>query len=59
MPIYSYRCRRCGHQFELLRAINEKDAVAECPDCGAKGPERCIMPFNACSAREKGGFRFG
>jgi len=34
MPLYSYRCPRCGHQFEELKSFSE-EAFATCPACGA------------------------
>ena len=33
MPIYDFRCTRCGHRFELLRSISGRDD-AVCPKCG-------------------------
>ncbi len=35
MPIYEYRCLKCGHQFEKLQSISE-DAVKKCEKCGAR-----------------------
>ena len=35
MPLYDYRCTECGHRFELLRTISEKD-TATCSRCGGK-----------------------
>lgn len=35
MPIYEYHCHGCGHIFEALRAIRDRDNVALCPECGA------------------------
>ena len=34
MPIYDYKCKRCGHRFEQMRAIARRDD-AVCPKCGA------------------------
>ena len=34
MPVYDYKCTRCGHRFDLLRSLSAKDAV-KCPKCGA------------------------
>jgi putative FmdB family regulatory protein len=34
MPIYEYRCRRCGHQFEAFRTPKEREGV-RCTKCGA------------------------
>lgn len=32
MPTYEYKCRSCGHQFEIQQSISE-DALTECPEC--------------------------
>jgi putative FmdB family regulatory protein len=37
MPIYDYKCRACGHQFEKLVRLDEAPA---CPVCQAADPER-------------------
>lgn len=34
MPIYEYRCDKCGKQFEELKKGFDQ-AEADCPDCGA------------------------
>ncbi len=34
MPIYEYRCRRCG-QFEMMQRITD-DALTRCPTCRSK-----------------------
>ena len=33
MPIYDYKCAQCGHRFDLLRSISNRDPV-KCPKCG-------------------------
>jgi putative FmdB family regulatory protein len=55
MPIYSYRCHECGHRFEMLRGMNEKDSELACPKCGTRKPEKVIMPFFSNSSRGEGG----
>ncbi len=32
MPTYEYRCRRCGHQFEVFHGIRD-DSPRHCPRC--------------------------
>ena len=35
MPVYDYKCVKCGHRFDLLRAMSSRDAVT-CPRCGGE-----------------------
>ena len=33
MPIYEYKCRACGHQFEKIVRLNETPGCPECEGC--------------------------
>ncbi|MCE5208914.1 MAG: zinc ribbon domain-containing protein [Chloroflexi bacterium] len=33
MPIYEYRCEKCGKQFDALRSIKDADAPIPCKNC--------------------------
>ena len=59
MPIYEYRCRKCGELFESFRAISDDDSGVECPKCGSANPRRVLSAFiNPNSKGKSGGFRF-
>ena len=32
MPIYEYKCQKCGHYFEALQRISE-EPLSTCPEC--------------------------
>ena len=32
MPTYDYRCKKCGHRFELFHSIKD-DTPKKCPKC--------------------------
>lgn len=32
MPIYGYRCKQCGHEFEILQSIVDAP-LKTCPEC--------------------------
>ncbi|MBN2190565.1 MAG: hypothetical protein JW728_05060 [Candidatus Aureabacteria bacterium] len=36
MPTYEYKCKKCGHEFELFQKMSDP-AVKDCPKCNAKG----------------------
>ncbi len=35
MPLYEYRCTKCGHVFEKIQKFSDPH-VSECPKCGAE-----------------------
>ena len=35
MPIYQYKCVKCGHAFEVLTGMDRRDGVT-CPKCGGE-----------------------
>ncbi len=40
MPTYTYRCKECGHKYDLFHGISD-DSEKFCPECGATS-ERMI-----------------
>lgn len=32
MPLYDYRCRDCGHEFEIQQSLSD-DTLTVCPQC--------------------------
>jgi putative FmdB family regulatory protein len=40
MPVFDYKCRGCGHQFEYL--VRHSSPAAECPACGRQDLEQLI-----------------
>lgn len=49
MPIYEYRCLKCGHQFEKLQNIADSP-VKRCEKCG----ERVTRLFHPVAIHFKG-----
>ncbi len=54
MPFYSFRCPDCTHRFELMRSVNERDEMAECPDCNEQEATR-LMSIPILFTRSGGG----
>jgi len=53
MPMYDYRCRRCGSLFEeLVSSSSVPDKEIPCPQCGAHEAERQL---SAPAVAVKGG----
>jgi putative FmdB family regulatory protein len=49
MPIYEYKCRKCGSAFEHL-ARTTTEPAPKCPKCGAPKPEKQLSVFSASVA---------
>ncbi|MHC5174244.1 MAG: FmdB family zinc ribbon protein [Planctomycetota bacterium] len=46
MPIFEYKCNKCGFVNEVLvNSANSKGPA--CPECGAKKVEKQFSPFSA------------
>lgn len=45
MPIYEYRCRGCGHGFEVLQRLGEGAQGLACPGCGAAALDKQFSTF--------------
>jgi len=47
MPIYEYRCRKCGEVFERIMKVNERGESLTCPYCGEAKPEKILSSFSS------------
>ena len=56
MPIYEYRCGKCGNVFEQFRAgSGDGDGGPACPGCGSKKSERVFSVFSSQCGAPAGG----
>jgi putative FmdB family regulatory protein len=51
MPTYEYRCRDCGHSFDIVQKMSD-EALTHCPECG--GELRKVFAPPAISFRGSG-----
>ena len=42
MPLYEYKCKKCGHRFERIQKFSDPP-VKKCPECGG-AVEQLISP---------------
>lgn len=62
MPVYEYKCGKCGIKFEKLRSISQKDDEVTCPSCGEVAGKKIFSIFGMgvyaggnCSPSSSGG----
>jgi putative FmdB family regulatory protein len=46
MPIYSYRCKECSNNFELLVGVTADSTEKKCPQCGSQNIEKTLSSFS-------------
>jgi putative FmdB family regulatory protein len=51
MPTYEYRCRDCGHSFDIVQKMSD-EPLTHCPECG--GELRKVFAPPAISFRGSG-----
>lgn len=45
MPIYAYKCKTCGEEFELLIGVTSKKTKLQCKKCKSTKIEKTFAPF--------------
>jgi putative FmdB family regulatory protein len=55
MPLYEYKCRECGRQFESYRRLFDALKEETCPSCGGRAERSVISLFRAGGSRADGG----
>jgi putative FmdB family regulatory protein len=58
MPLYEYRCEKCGNRFERLRRMSDPDSDVQCPQCQSEKVERQLSTFSAGGCGPSGSGRF-
>ena len=56
MPIYEYRCARCGEKFELfVRSAAQQSAAPTCSKCGSAETRKALSLFGVGEASRSSG----
>lgn len=45
MPVYSYKCKDCGEEFDLLVGVGQGSEELKCRKCGSKNLDRMLTSF--------------
>lgn len=43
MPLYEYKCMKCGHRFEKIENLSASE-VKKCPECGGRAERQLAAP---------------
>ncbi|MDB9823053.1 zinc ribbon domain-containing protein [Deltaproteobacteria bacterium] len=50
VPIYEYKCNKCGNSFEQIVFPSDDEGKFECPSCGDKDINRLVSSFSSGSS---------
>jgi putative FmdB family regulatory protein len=53
MPIYTYKRKDCGEQFDLLVGMTAEKAQLKCSKCKSKNIEKVISTFSVGGPRDR------
>src|SRR5512139_698089 len=59
MPLYEYRCEKCGQQYESYKRLSEEKKDETCPACGGRAVKMGISLFTAKGTSPGGGSSCG
>jgi putative FmdB family regulatory protein len=54
MPIFEFRCMKCGNVFEKIFLKSDENVEMECPECKSPSLERVVSRTNHVMARGSG-----
>jgi putative FmdB family regulatory protein len=43
LPLYEYKCAKCGHRFEKIESVTASE-TKKCPKCGGKAERQIAAP---------------
>jgi len=52
MPFYDFKCGSCGHRFDRMLAMAQRNDPQACPQCGGEASRVVIASFSSGSAGE-------
>ena len=53
MPIYEFKCNKCGNQFDVIESFKEHDAHKEkCPRCNSSDIERVLSAVSVQTSKK-------
>lgn len=59
MPLYEYRCEKCGKEFEAYRRLSDAGKEETCPVCGGRAEKMRISLFRTTGSVSSNGSTCG
>jgi len=59
MPIYEFKCKKCGKNFEQLIFSSDEEEKLACPSCGQSDTSRLMSSFSSGSSSSSKGLSSG
>ena len=53
MPVYSYVCKECGENFDLLVGVTVESVELKCRKCGSNNIEKTVSSFSVGNSTSK------
>ena len=50
MPIYEFKCSKCGEEFEKIFFASDNDEAVPCPSCKSKKTRKLMSSFTGGKA---------
>jgi len=50
MPIYEFKCKKCGNTFESLCFRSTGEDKGPCPSCGSEESEKLLSTFSSITS---------
>ena len=59
MPIFEFKCKKCGNVFEFLCFRSGEEDDVTCPSCGGHKTEKLLSKFSSTSSGSGNGLGSG
>ncbi len=53
MPIYEFKCNKCGHDFDVIESFKERNQkIEKCPKCKSENVERVFSAASVITSKK-------
>lgn len=47
MPIFEYKCKDCGHKYDIFHKSSSNPEEVVCPECESKNSKKLLSSFSS------------